>query len=118
MSDKVYGICGTNKCRREVIPKSDTVDVLFSGVRITRELITQSEIIPKSDTSYCVKSVMYKLSSQDNYWYWWPSSELEDKDILLSIQVGLNVVHLNAKIVGDTSLSAATLDVRVILEKL
>lgn len=118
MSDKVYGICGTNKCRREVIPKSDTVDILFSGVRITRELITKSEIIPKSDTDYYVKSVMYKRSSQDNYWYWWSSSELEDENILLSIQVNLTTVHLNAKIVGDTSMSATTLDVRVILEKL
>ena len=36
MSDKVYGICGTNKCRREVIPKSDTVDILFSGVNHKR----------------------------------------------------------------------------------
>ena len=118
MSDKVYGICETNKCRREVIPKSDTVDVLFSGVRITKELIAQSEIIPKSDTGYCVKSVMYKSSSQNNYWYWLPSSELENKSFLLSIQVGLNVVRLKAKIVGDTSLSTTTLDVRVILEKL
>lgn len=118
MSDKVYGICETNKCRREVIPKSDTVDVLFSGVRITKELITQSETIPKSDTGYCVKSVMYKSPRQNNYWYWLPSSELEDEFFLLSIQVGLNVVYLNAKIVGDTSMSATTLDVRVILEKL
>lgn len=118
MSDKVYGICGTNKCRREVIPKSNTVDVLFSGVRITKELITQSKIIPKSDTGYYVKSVMYKSSSQDNYWYWWPSSELENESFLLSIQVGLNVVRLKAKIVGDTSMSATTIDVRVILEKL
>lgn len=118
MSDKVYGICETNKCRREVIPKSDTVDVLFSGVRITKELITQSEIIPESDTGYCVKSVMYKNSSQDNYWYWWPSGELENEFFSLSIQVGLNVVRLKAKIVGDTSMSATTLDVRVILEKL
>ena len=118
MSDKVYGICGTNKCRREVIPKSNTVDVLFSGVRITKELITQSEIIPKSDTGYYVKSVMYKSSSQDNYWYWWPSSELENESFLLSIQVGLNMVRLKAKIVGDTSMSATTIDVRVILEKL
>lgn len=118
MSDKVYGICGTNKCRREVIPKSDTVDVLFSGVRITKELIRQSEIIPKSDTGYCVKSVMYKSSSQDNYWYWWPSSELENEPFLLSIWVGLNVACLEAKIVADTSMSATTIDVRVILEKL
>ena len=118
MSEKVYGICGTNKCRREVIPKSDTVDILFSGVRITKELITKSNTTPKSDTGYYVKSVMYKPSSQDNYWYWWPSSELEDKNILLSIQVGLNAIHLKAKIVGDTSMSATTLDVRVILEKL
>lgn len=118
MSDKVYGICGANKCRREVIPKSDTVDILFSGVRITKKLITKSEITPKSDTGYYVKSVMYKSSSQDNYWYWLPSSELENENILLSIQVGLNVVHLNAQIVGDTSMSATTLDVRVILEKL
>lgn len=118
MSDKVYGICGTNKCRREVIPKSDTVDVLFSGVRITRELITQSQTIPKSDTGYCVKSVMYKLSSQDKYWYWWPSSELENEHVLLSIRVGFSTAYLKAKIDGDTSLSATTLDVRVILEKL
>ena len=118
MSDKVYGICGTNKCRREVIPKSDTVDVLFSGVRITKELMEQSEIIPKSDTGYCVKSVMYKSPSQDNYWYWGPSSELENEFFLLSIQVGLNVVRLKAKIVDDTSLSATRLDIRVILEKL
>lgn len=118
MSEKVYGICGTNKCRREVIPKSDTVDVLFSGVRITKELITQSEIIPKSDTGYYVKSVMYKSSSENNYWYWWPSSELENGNILLSIRVGLNVAYLKAKIVGDASMSATTLDVRVILEKL
>lgn len=118
MSEKVYGICETNKCRREVIPKSDTVDVLFSGVRITRELITRSESLPKSDTGYCVKSVMYKNSPQDNYWYWWPSGELENKHVLLSIQVSLNAAHLRAKIVGDTSMSATTLDVRVILEKL
>lgn len=118
MSDKVYGICGTNKCRREVIPKSDTVNVLFSGVRITRELITQNEIIAESDTGYCVKSVMYKLSSQDNYWYWWPSSELENETFLLRVRVGRNVVCLEAKIVGDTSMSATTIDVRVILEKL
>lgn len=118
MSDKVYGICETNKCRREVIPKSDTVDVLFSGVRITRELTGQSKIIPKSDTGYCVKSVMYKSPLQDNYWYWWPSSELENESVLLSFQVGLNVVRLKAKIVGDTSMTANTLDIRVILEKL
>lgn len=118
MSDKVYGICGTNKCRREVIPKSNTVDVLFSGVRITKELITQTQPIPESDTSYYVKSVMYKPSSQNNYWYWWPSSELENDHVLLSVRVGLTTAHLKAKIVGDTSLSATTLDVRVILEKL
>lgn len=118
MSDKVYGICETNKCRREVIPKSDTVDVLFSDVRITKELTEQSEIIPKSDTGYCVKSVMYKSPLQDNYWYWWPSSELENESFLLGFQVGLNVVRLKAKIVGDTSMSAIRLDVRVILEKL
>nr|DAR83159.1 MAG TPA: hypothetical protein [Caudoviricetes sp.] len=118
MSEKVYGICGTNKCRREVIPKSDTVDVLFSGVRITKELITQSQLIPESDTSYYVKSVMYKLPSQNNYWYWWPSSELENDHVLLSVRVGLNIAYLKAKIVGDASLTATTLDVRVILEKL
>lgn len=118
MSDKVYGICGTNKCRREVIPKSNTVDVLFSGVRITKELITRSEPLPKSDTGYYVKSVMYKSSSENNYWYWWPSSELRNEHVLLSIQVGLNTAHLKAKIVGDASLSATTLDVRVIFEKL
>lgn len=118
MSDKVYGICGTNKCRREVIPKSDTVDILFSDVRITRELITKSEPLPKSGNGYYVKSVMYKSSPENGYWYWWPSSELKYKNILLSIQVNLTTVHLNAKIVGDTSLSATTLDVRVILEKL
>lgn len=118
MSDKVYGICETNKCRREVIPKSNTVDVLFSGVRITKELITRSKPLPKSDTGYYVKSVMYKSSSENNYWYWWPSSELRNEHVLLSIQVGLNTAHLKAKIVGDTSLSATTLDVRVIFEKL
>lgn len=118
MSEKVYGICGTNKCRREVIPKSDTVDVLFSGVRITKELITKSKAIPKTDTGYYVKSVMYKSSSEDDRWYWGPSSELEDKDVLLSIRVGPNAVYLRAKIVGDTSLTATTLDIRVILEKL
>lgn len=118
MSDKVYGICGTNKCRREVIPKSDTVDVLFSGVRITKELTEQSGVIPKSDTGYCVKSVMYKSPLQSNYWRWWPSSGLESESFLLGFQVGLNVVRLKAKIVGDTSMTAIRLDVRVILEKL
>lgn len=30
MGEKVYGICGTNKCRKEVVPKSD-MPTLYMG---------------------------------------------------------------------------------------
>lgn len=32
MSEKVYGICGTNKCRKEVVAKEDLLIIEISSI--------------------------------------------------------------------------------------
>lgn len=45
MSEKVYGICGTNKCKREVIAKDN--------------IIVMKEIIPQVSASMAAKKISF-----------------------------------------------------------
>lgn len=82
MSEKVYGICGTNKCRKEVIPKTELLvlekEIAGSSlVNITQNGFPQyffakdyipDEIASGGFDNYIVINVSQKWY-QNGYWY-------------------------------------------------
>ncbi len=118
MSEKVYGICGTNKSRKEVIPKENVIEVLFPSTKITSSSLIQrfdglASGISKNDH---VIAIMVKSPSSDNYWDLYPKI---DSNYALNASVGNNIVFLYGKLTDTTSgLTSVTLDVKVIIGKL